>query len=440
MYQNGATKNKGKQQDSHENDLSSQITKTYVLNLSFFITKRIASQHQASFSRFILRLSIAATALSVAAMVLSLSFINGFQKVVSEKVFSFWGHIRVQHYEPFKVSIAEEYPIEKNDSIEDIIRKTPGIAYFQAFATKSAILKSEKTIEGVLFKGVDKNYHFDQVESFRKSGHWPKSAVNGYSSEIMISEYLANQLSLKTGSSLLIYFIQEGQTQPRTRKLTISGIYKTGIELYDHNFIIGDIALIQKLNNWNNSTIGGYEIVLKDYSNLYGVNNLLYENLPNRWDSKTIKEIYPEIFDWLNLQNTNKYILISVMTVIAIINLISCLIILVMERTKMIGTLKALGSSNWMIQKIFLWQGAYITSIGVVLGLVVGLGLSYLQLYTGFIKLNEEAYYMATAPVLIVWWQVFSVCISTLFICTIILFIPSFISRKISPVKALQFR
>ena len=373
-------------------------------------------------------------------MILSLSFINGFQKVVSEKVFSFWGHIRVQHYEPFKVSIAEEYPIEKNDSIEEIIKKTPGVAYFQAFATKSAILKSEKTIEGVLFKGVDKNYHFDQVESFRKSGHWPKPADSGYSLEIMISQYLANQLSLQVGSSLLIYFIQEGQTQPRTRKLTISGIYKTGVELYDHNFIIGDIGLIQKLNNWNNSTIGGYEIVLNDYSQLYRVNNLLYEKLPNRWDSKTIKEIYPEIFDWLNLQNTNKYILISVMTIIAIINLISCLIILVMERTKMIGTLKALGSSNWMIQKIFLWQGAYITLIGVVIGLVVGLGLSYLQLYTGFIKLNEEAYYMATAPVMIVWWQVFSVCISTLLICTVILFIPSLISRKISPVKALQFR
>jgi lipoprotein-releasing system permease protein len=373
-------------------------------------------------------------------MILSLSFINGFQKVVSEKVFSFWGHISVQHYEPFKVSIAEEYPIEKNDSIEEIIKKTPGVAYFQAFATKSAILKSEKTIEGVLFKGVDKNYHFDQVESFRKSGYWPKPTDSGYSSEIMISQYLANQLSLQVGSSLLIYFIQEGQTQPRTRKLNISGIYKTGVELYDHNFIIGDIGLIQKLNNWNNSTIGGYEIVLNDYSQLYRVNNLLYEKLPNRWDSKTIKEIYPEIFDWLNLQNTNKYILISVMTIIAVINLISCLIILVMERTKMIGTLKALGSSNWMIQKIFLWQGAYITLIGVVIGLVVGLGLSYLQLYTGFIKLNEDAYYMATAPVMIVWWQVFSVCVSTLLICSVILFIPSLISRKISPVKALQFR
>lgn len=373
-------------------------------------------------------------------MILSLSFINGFQHVVSNKVFSFWGHIRVQHFEPFKVSIAEEYPITKNDTVEQIIRNTPGIAYFHGFATKSAILKSDKTIQGVLFKGVDKDFHFTQLESFRKKGHWPQPADSGYSSEIMISQYLADELSLKTGSSLLIYFIQEGQSNPRTRKLTISGIYKTGVEIYDHNFIIGDIGLIRKLNNWDENTIGGYEIMVQDYTQLYSVNNLLYGKLLNTWDSKTIKEIYPEIFDWLNLQNTNKYILITVMTIIAIINLISCLIILVMERTKMIGLLKALGSSNWMIQKIFLLQGAYITFIGVVAGLVLGLGISYLQLYTGFIKLNEEAYYMATAPVVIVWWQVVTVCISTLLICTFILFIPSLISRKLSPVKALQFR
>jgi lipoprotein-releasing system permease protein len=434
------TKKQSKKEKSHENDLSSQNTKSYVLNLSFFITQRIALQHPASFSRFIIRLSIAATALSVAAMILSLSFINGFQHVVSNKVFGFWGHIRVQHFEPFKVSIAEEYPIAKNDSVEEIIRKTPGVDYFQAFATKSAILKSDKTIQGVLFKGVDKNFHFKQLETFRKKGHWPKPVDSGYSSEIMISQFLADELSLETGASLLIYFIQDGQTQPRTRKLTISGIYKTGVEIYDHNFIIGDIGLIRKLNNWNNNTIGGYEIMVQDYTQLYKVNNLLYGKLLSSWDSKTIKEIYPEIFDWLNLQNTNKYILITIMTLIAVINLISCLIILVMERTKMIGLLKALGGTNWMIQKIFLMQGAYITFLGVLIGLAVGLGISYLQLYTGFIKLNEEAYYMATAPVVIIWWQVVAVCISTLLICTIILFIPSLISRKLSPVKALQFR
>lgn len=409
------------------------------LNFPFFIAKRIAFNSQPSFSRFIIRLSVAATALSVAAMVLSLSFVNGFQKAVSEKVFSFWGHVRVQHFEPFRVSIAEEYPIKRNDSAELVVRTDSRVKYLQIFATKSAILKSSETIEGVLFKGVDKSYHFEGVESFKVKGHWPNIGDTSYSSEVMISQYLADQLILDTGKSILIYFIQPGQEKPRTRKLTISGIYKTGIEIYDRNFVLGDIGLIRRLNSWDSTLIGGYEVVLKDYSKMDEVSASIYEQLPTGWDSRTMKEIYPEIFDWLNLQNTNKFILLTVMTAVAVINLITCLIILVLERTRMIGVLKALGSSDSKIQKIFMIQGAYITILGVVWGLVIGLGFSILQKQTGFIKLNEEAYYMSVAPVDIIWWQVTAVAIGTFIVCFLILMIPSLISRKISPAKAIQF-
>ena len=409
------------------------------LNFPFFIAKRIAFNSQPSFSRFIIRLSVAATALSVATMVLSLSFVNGFQKVVSEKVFSFWGHARVQHFEPFKVSIAEEYPIQKNDSAEQVVRADPRVKYLQTYATKSAILKSSETIEGVLFKGVDKDYHFEGIESFRVKGKWPVVGDSNYSSELMISQYLADQLKMDVGNSILIYFIQPGQEKPRTRKLTVSGIFKTGIEIYDRNFVLGDIGLIRRLNSWDNNMIGGYEVVLKDYGQMDEVSASIYEQLPTGWDSKTMKEIYPEIFDWLNLQNTNKFILLTVMTAVAVINLITCLIILVLERTRMIGVLKALGSADWTIQRIFMLQGAYITILGVAWGLVIGLGISILQKKTGFIKLNEEAYYMSVAPVDIVWWQVIAVAIGTFYICFLILLIPSLISRKISPAKAIQF-
>lgn len=409
------------------------------LNFPFFIAKRIAFNSQPSFSRFIIRLSVAATALSVATMVLSLSFVNGFQKVVSEKVFSFWGHVRVQHFEPFKVSIAEEYPIQKSDTAELVIMSDPRVRYLQPYATKSAIIKSSETIEGVLFKGVDKNYHFDGIESFRVKGRWPVVGDSLYSNEIMISQYLAEQLKIDTDSSILIYFIQPGQEKPRTRKLTISGIYKTSIEIYDRNFVLGDIGLIRRLNNWDSTMIGGYEVVLKNYDQMNDVSASIYEKLPTGWDSKTMKEVYPEIFDWLNLQNTNKFILLSVMTAVAVINLITCLIILVLERTRMIGVLKALGSSDWTIQRVFMIQGAYITIIGVLWGLVIGLGLSILQLKTGFIKLNEEAYYMSVAPVDIIWWQVAAVAAGTFVVCFLILLIPSLISRKISPAKAIQF-
>jgi lipoprotein-releasing system permease protein len=377
----------------------------------------------------------------VASMVISLSFVNGFQKVVSEKVFSFWGHVRVQHFEPFKVSIAEEYPILRNDTAENLMRTNKDVKYVQAFATKSAILRSTETIEGILFKGVEKDYHFDGVEPFRVKGKWPVIGdSSGYSTEIMISQYIADQLKLDVGQQVIIYFIQEGQEQPRTRKLTISGIYKTGIEVYDRTYVIGDMGLIQRLNNWQPGTIGGYELVLHDYNRMDKVSEQIYAELPIGWDSRTLREIYPEIFDWLNLQNTNKYILISVMTAVAVINLITCLIILVLERTRMIGVLKALGSTNWTIQQIFITQGAYITILGVFLGLLMGLGLSYLQLKTGFIKLNEEAYYMTVAPVDIIWWQVALVSIVTFLVCFLILMIPSFISHRINPSKAVQFR
>jgi lipoprotein-releasing system permease protein len=375
----------------------------------------------------------------VAAMILSLSFINGFQKVVSEKVFSFWGHIRVQHFEPFKVSIAEEFPIQKNDTAENAILSNQGVRYLQPFATKSAILKSSETIEGILFKGIDKGYHFEEIEQFKMKGRWPSFSDSGYSTEIMISEYHARQLNLDLGKELLIYFIQSGQESPRTRKVRVCGIYKTGIEIYDRTYVLGDIDLIRKLNDWNPGLIGGYEVFLKDYTSMDQSSESIYNQLPIGWDSKTMKEIYPEIFDWLNLQNTNKYILLAVMTVVAVINLITCLIILVLERTRMIGMLKALGTNDWTVQQVFMQQGAYIAFTGVIIGLFIGLGLSYLQLQTGFITLNEEAYYMKVAPVHIIWWQVIVVTIGTFLVCFAILLIPSWISRKISPSRAIQF-
>lgn len=410
------------------------------MNTSFFIAKRIALNREQSFSRFIIRLAIAATTISVAAMILSLAFINGFQKVISEKVFSFWGHIRVQHFEPFKVSIAEETPILKNDTIEREISKLDNVAHIQPFATKSAIINANATIEGVLFKGVSKGYPFEKLDAFLKKGRWVQFNDTSYSQEIVLSEFMAQELNVDVGNDLLIYFIQPGEEKPRTRKLQVCGLYKTGIDVYDKTFAMGDMRLIQRLNDWQPGQIGGYEVVLKDYSRMNEVSDSIYDKLPAGWNSKTMREIYPDIFDWLNLQNTNKYILIAVMTAVALINLITCLIILVLERTRMIGVLKAIGAADWKIQQIFMYYGALITLWGITLGLILGLGISILQKSTGFIQLNEEAYYMSTAPVELVWWQVGLVVAGTFLVCFTVLLIPSLISRKISPAKAVQFR
>ena len=410
------------------------------MNTPFFIAKRIALNREQSFSRFIIRLAIAATTISVAAMILSLAFINGFQKVISEKVFSFWGHIRVQHFEPFKVSIAEETPILKNDTIEREISQLENVAHIQPFATKSAIINANATIEGVLFKGVSQGYPFEKLDAFLKKGRWVQFNDTSYSQEIVLSEFMAQELSVDVGNDLLIYFIQPGEEKPRTRKLKVCGLYKTGIDVYDKTFAMGDMRLIQRLNDWQPGQIGGYEVVLKDYSSMNEVSDSIYDKLPAGWNSKTMREIYPDIFDWLNLQNTNKYILIAVMTAVALINLITCLIILVLERTRMIGVLKAIGTADWKIQQIFMYYGALITLWGITLGLILGLGISILQKSTGFIKLNEEAYYMSTAPVDLVWWQVGLVVAGTFLVCFTVLLIPSLISRKISPAKAVQFR
>ncbi|MCU0379790.1 MAG: FtsX-like permease family protein, partial [Chitinophagaceae bacterium] len=200
------------------------------------------------------------------------------------------------------------------------------------------------------------------------------------------------------------------------------------------------IRLIQRLNDWSAEQIGGYEVMLNDYRDMDMLSTAFYQTLPGGWDSRTMQEIYPEIFDWLNLQNTNKYILIAVMTAVALINLITCLIILVLERTRMIGVLKAVGTGNWKIQQIFLFYGSIITLWGIVGGLVLGLGISWLQQRTGFIRLNEEAYYVDRAPVDLVWWQVGAVVAGTFLVCFLVLFIPSLVSRRISPSRAVQFR
>jgi lipoprotein-releasing system permease protein len=410
------------------------------LNLAFHIAKRVAFNRQQSFSRFIIRLSVAATAVSVMAMIIAMAFVNGFQQRVSEKVFSFWGHIRVQSYEPNKSIVAEETPVQKNDSIETLIRNEPGVKTVQGFATKSAVLEKNKEIEGVLIKGIEKDYDSSNLKQYLLQGRWLKFTDSGYSKELMVPKQLASLLNINLNDTITVYFISGSDGARTYRKLKVAGIYKTGIEEYDRLFVLGDLNLIRRINHWGPDETGGYEIFLKDYRQIDTVNNSLSEKLPLDWMSRSIREVYPNIFDWLNIQNVNRDVIFIVMAIVAIINLITCLLILILERTRMIGILKALGATDGLIRKIFLYHATVIALTGVGIGFIAGTGLCLIQQYTGFIKLDEASYYVSVAPVKIIWWQVLTVCSVTALVCYFALVIPTWLVKKINPVKAIQFR
>jgi len=412
------------------------------LNVAVFIARRIAFNSHQSFSRFIIRLAVIATAVSVAAMILTLAFVNGFQETVSQKVFSFWGHIRLQQYEPNKALVAEESPLKKNDTIVNALKKLPEIETLQAFATKSAVLQQKTNIEGILFKGVERNYDFAHLKNFLLQGKWPAFTDSLYSHDIVVSAPTADQMQIKLNDSIKIHFIDAAGGKSSFRRLRVSGIYKTGIEEYDNLFAIGDLRLIQRLNNWQRDEIGGYEIFLHDYKTMDSVNETIRNSdlIPMNWTSKTVKEVYPNIFDWLGIQDVNRNVIFIVMAAVAIINLVTCLLILVLERTRMVGILKAIGSSDASIQKIFLFNATYITLIGAGAGFLIGVGLCLLQQHTGFITLNESAYYVSVAPVKLIWWQVAAVCGGTVVVCFLSLILPTLLVKSIQPVKAIQFR
>lgn len=425
------------------------------LKVAGFIANRIAfnrsggPEGQKSFSRFIIRLSTVAAVISVMVMIIALSLANGFKETVSQKVFSFIGHIRVIEKEPDKAIISEETPIAKNDSVAESIRQRPDVNSIHPFATKYAILKTKDEIEGLIVKGFDTTFGSGELIPFIQQGRPIRYNDSTYSREIMLSAITANRLKIKLNDKIRIYFIKPNGTL-RPDKLTVTGIYKTGIEEYDKTFAIGDIQLIQRLNadsadmedgSFKNE-IGGYEVFINDYRKIKEVADDIYNqgNFPITWNTVTASSISPNIFDWLNLQDKNTLVLIIIIAVVAFINLITCFLILVLERVRMIGILKSLGATDWTVQKVFLRHAAIITIRGILIGAGLALGLLWLQDATGFIKLKEEAYYVSTAAVKIVWWQVLAVCAGTLLVCFLVLMIPSLLVKKIQPVRAVQFR
>jgi len=384
---------------------------------------------------------VVATAVSIIAMIITLAFVNGFQEKVADKIFGFWGHIRVQKYETGKSLISEELPLTKNTAVENSMASTPGVVSYQSFATKSAVLESQNDIEGVLIKGIEKNENHSALKQFLVAGRWIQFTDSLYSKETLVSDAVAKALQIKINDTIKVHFVATNSDAQKTyRKLVVVGYYHTGIDEYDKLFMIADINLIRRINNWEPNQIGGYEVFINQYQNINAVSSTLSNALPSEWMSKSIKEVYPNIFDWLDIQDVNRNVVFIVMGIVALINLITCLLILMLERTNMIGLLKAMGATSWTIQKIFIVYASFITLAGVGFGVVIGLGICFLQQATGFITLDEASYYISVAPVKIIGWQVAAVCAGTSLVCFVSLFLPTLLIPKISPVKAIEFK
>lgn len=395
------------------------------MSTAFEIAKRISFQKQKNYTRFIVRLSIAATAISVAAILLTFSIVNGFQATIANKVYQFWGHIRVASVsgEPMKLDANTLAGFQKNPAIKTI---TP-------FINQSTVLSFEQDIEGVVARGIPAS---TQIPFLRKGKGWSSNTgKDSMLNEIIISDNTSKKLNIQLGETVRLYFLNTGAVQQR--KLKVVGIYHSGIEEYDNQFVLVDIKLLQQLNN--NELVEGYSIVLNENAPIEATTADLQKILPENWVATSIKNYYPQIFDWIGVQTINRNVTITIMLIVAIINLLTCLFIIMLERITMIGTLTALGASQNFIRKIFLYQASFICWTGILLGAIIGLGLSYLQAKTGWIQMDESAYFIKELPIKMDAIQILSVLIGTAIISYISFLLPTLWIKKISPAKAIQF-
>ena len=408
------------------------------MGFSRFISQRLLRSNGESrqLSTPIVRIAVGGIALGLTVMILAVAIVTGFQEEIRGKVIGFGSHIQIIKYDSNKS--LEATPIEKNQAFVREVKNIPGVESIQPIGRKPGIIKSGDAIEGVLFKGVDQN---DPLKFFGEHlvlGRLPK--LNGVekSNEILVSSQLAAQLKLAPDSNLIMYFVQD---PPKARKFKVSGIYNTGLgdNDFDKIYVIGDLRVIQQLNNWDSTLVGGFEVTLSDYSQLKAINEQVYQTIPNDLTSNDVEEVYPQIFGWLGLMDTNVYIIIILMLSVSVINMITSLLIMILERTRMIGILKALGAGNRAVSMIFLRQAAGLTFRGMLLGNVIGIGLCLLQHYTGLVSLNQETYYLSSVPINLEWWHLIVLNLGTFAVCMLCMLLPVLVISRFSPAKTIRF-
>jgi len=406
------------------------------LNFAWFVANRITFKSKRTFSKLIVRIAILGIMLGLGVMILSLAIVRGFKGEIREKIRSFAGDMIVIKND--LNGSFENSPIVADAGLVKKVKAMPMISDVMPFASKPGILKSKTEIEGIVLKGVDKNYDWRFFKGNLVSGKLPDFAdtVKG-KKQLMVSQYLADRLKLKVGDKAFIYFVQEPL---RVRDFVVCGIYSFGVDEIDDHYVVGDMSIISRINNWNANNIGGYEMRVRDFDQLKTAEDKVDDILPTNLKSYSLIENYPAIFAWLDLLDGNTSVVLVLMIIVAVINMISALMIMILERTTMIGILKAVGATNWLIQEVFLYNAFYLICLGMLLGNCFGIGLGLLQDKTHVFRLDPASYYMNFVPIQFKWTDLVFVNLGTFVICLLVMIIPSMLVSKITPVKAIQYK
>lgn len=406
------------------------------MNFAYFIANRITFKSKRTFSKLIVRIAIIGIMLGLGVMILAIAIVKGFKQEIREKVRGFAGDLQV-----VKLDLNNSYensPFQADGSFVKKALSIPNITNVMPFATKPGIIKANNEIEGVVLKGVNKNYDWLFLKKSLVSGDLIDFTDTIKSKkQLLISQFIANRLKLKTGDKILMYFVQEPL---RKRPFTIRGIFNTGIDDVDKTYVISDISLISRLNNWNATEIGGYELKITDFDKLNSAQEAVDNILPGKLKSYAITDNYPTIFAWLGLLDGNTSVVLVLMIIVAVINMISALLIMILERTAMIGILKAMGADNWAIQKVFLYNAFYLIGLGLIMGNLFGFGLGFIQYKTHVFKLEQASYFMSFVPIQFTWVDMILLNTGTLIICLLVMIGPSMLVTKILPVKAIRFK
>ena len=414
------------------------------MNLPLFIARKTygGKTEGKQVSRPAIRIATAGVAIGLAVMLISVSVVLGFKHTIRDKVIGFGSHIQVGSF--MTLQTGDFYPIQMDDSMLTVLKTIPGVKHVQRYAMKQGILKTDHDFLGVIFKGIGAEYDTTFLHQNMRQGHIPRFTDNASSNKILISQSIADKLGVKANDKIYSYFIDKNGV--RTRRFTIEGVYQTNLSQYDDITCFTDLYTAVRLNGWKDDQTTGAELTVKDFNQLDDVENLVVKKVNRTLDhygetysSKTIRELCPQIFSWLDLLDLNVWIILALMIAVAGVTMISGLLIIILERTVMIGILKALGARNKTIRHTFMWFAAFIIGKGMLIGNIVGLGLISLQQFTGLVKLNPQTYYVNTVPVEYNIPLFIILNVATLLICLFVLIAPSYLISHIHPAKSMRY-